>query len=362
LISIALIDIEVQRMLPFQGGRRYLLDRTVETLGLLYKTHWPFYQYTTARCARRSHFHDRLKEEGAVYGELAGWERPNWFAPKGVTPEYEYSYGKQNWFPHTARECLATRDAVALYDQSTMTKFMVEGRDALAVLESISCNRIDVPLNKVVYTQWLNERGGIEADLTVTRTGETQFMVVSAAPTQLRDFTYLRRHAERAGHCFVSDLTAGLPMLGLMGPKSRAVLQKAAPHTDFSNEAFPFGTSQIVEIGYAPVRASRITYVGGTGLGAVHPRRVRTACVRAASPCWRGVRAHTRRHACDERVSNGERLSPLGRRYQHRGHEPRSGPWFRGRLGQALSLPRQGSAAPPEGGRSAEEAPGAGPA
>jgi 4-methylaminobutanoate oxidase (formaldehyde-forming) len=260
-----LVDIEVQRMQPFQGGRRYLHDRTVETLGLLYKTHWPFYQYTTARGARRSPFHDRLKEAGAVHGELAGWERPNWFAPTGVTPEYEYSYGQQNWFPHTARECRATRDAVALYDQSTMTKFMVEGRDALAVLETISCNRIDVPLNKVVYTQWLNERGGIEADLTVTRTGETQFMVVSAAVTQLRDFTYLHRHAERAGHCFVSDLTAGLPMLGLMGPKSRAVLQKAAPHTDFSNEAFPFGTSQIVEIGYAQVRASRITYVGELG-------------------------------------------------------------------------------------------------
>ena len=212
-----------------------------------------------------AYFFDKLKEEGAVYGELAGWERPNWFAPEGVAPQYEYSYGKQNWFPHTAAECRATRDGVALYDQSTMTKFMVEGRDALKVLESISCNRIDVPLNKLVYTQWLNERGGIEADLTVTRTGEAQFMVVLAAATQFRDFTYLRRHVERAEHCFVSDLTAGIQMLGLMGPKSRALLQKAAPHTDFSNEAFPVGTSQIVEIGYAQVRASRITYVGELG-------------------------------------------------------------------------------------------------
>ena len=260
-----LVDIEVQRMLPFQGGRRYLHDRTVETLGLLYKTHWPFYQYTTARGARRTPFHDRLKEEGAVYGELAGWERPNWFAPKGVAPEYEYSYGKQNWFPHTARECRATRDGVALYDQSTMTKFMVEGRDALKVLETMSCNRIDVPLNRLVYTQWLNERGGIEADLTVTRIGESRFMVVSAAVTQQRDFNHLRCHAERAEHCFVADLTAGLPMLGVMGPRSRELLQKVAPHTDFSNDAFPFGTSQLVEIGYAPVRASRITYVGELG-------------------------------------------------------------------------------------------------
>ncbi|MEJ8815621.1 FAD-dependent oxidoreductase [Variovorax ureilyticus] len=260
-----LVDIEVQRMNPFQGTRQYLHDRTVETLGLLYKTHWPFYQYTTARGARRSHFYEYLKEDGAVYGELAGWERPNWFAPKDVKPEYEYSYYKQNWFPHCAAECRATRDSVALYDQSTMTKFMVEGRDALKVLETISCNKIDVPLNKLVYTQWLNDRGGIEADLTITRTGECQFMVVSAAATHFRDLSYLRRHVDAADHCFVSDQTAAIPMLGVMGPRSRELMQKAAPQTDFSNAAFPFGTSQIIEIGYAQVRASRITYVGELG-------------------------------------------------------------------------------------------------
>jgi len=260
-----LVDIEVQRMHPFQGTRAYLRDRTTETLGLLYKTHWPFYQYESARGARRTAFHDRLLAEGAVYGELGGWERPNWFAPEGVERRYAYSYGRQNWFAHTAAECRATRDAVALYDQSTMTKFMVSGRDALAVLEKLSANRIDVPVGKLVYTQWLNERGGIEADLTVTRLAEDEFMVVSAAPTHFRDLSYLRRHAAEAAHCFVSDHTAGLPMLGLMGPNSRAVLQQAAPGTDFSNEAFPFGTSQIVEIGYAQVRASRITYVGELG-------------------------------------------------------------------------------------------------
>lgn len=260
-----LVDIDVRRMSPFQGTRQYLHDRTVETLGLLYKTHWPYYQYTTARGARRTPFYEVLKAEGAVYGELSGWERPNWFAPKGVKREYEYSYFRQNWFDHCAAECLATRDAVALYDQSTMTKFMVEGRDALRVLETISCNKIDVPLNKLVYTQWLNDRGGIEADLTITRTGEQQFMVVSAAVTHFRDLSYLRSHAESAGHCFVADHTSGLPMLGVMGPRSRALLQRVAPHTDFSNEAFPFGTSQMIEIGYAQVRASRITYVGELG-------------------------------------------------------------------------------------------------
>ncbi len=260
-----LVDIDIQRMNPFQGTHKYLEDRTVETLGLLYKTHWPFYQYTTARGARRTHFHDKLKAQGAVFGELSGWERPNWFAPQGVEPKYEYSYGKQNWFSHTAAECRATRDSVALYDQSTMTKFIVEGRDALKVLETVSANRIDVPLDKLVYTQWLNERGGIEADLTITRTGEQQFMVVSAAATHSRDLSYLRRHVEGADHCFLVDQTAAIPMLGVMGPQSRQLLQKVSPRTDFSNESFPFGTSKIIEIGYAQVRASRITYVGELG-------------------------------------------------------------------------------------------------
>ena len=260
-----LVDVEVQRMNPFQGTREYLKDRTTETLGLLYKTHWPFYQYTSARGARRSAFYDRFKEEGAVYGELAGWERPNWFAPKGTTRKYEYSYGKQNWFHHTGAECRATRDAVALYDQSTMTKFIVEGRGALSVLETLSANKIDVPLNKVVYTQWLNPSGGIEADLTVTRLAEQQFMVVSAAATHSRDISYLRRHVEAADHCFLSDQTAGIAMLGLMGPKSRDVLKRASPCTDFSNDRFPFGSSQLIELGYAQVRASRITYVGELG-------------------------------------------------------------------------------------------------
>lgn len=260
-----LIDIDVQRVQPFQGTKQYLTDRTVETLGLLYKTHWPHYQYTTARGARRTHFYEQLKAAGAVYGELAGWERPNWFAPAGVLPEYQYSYGKQNWFSHTASECLATRDSVAMYDQSTMTKFLVDGRDALTVLETISANRIDVPVGKLVYTQWLNSQGGIEADLTITRLSEQQFMVVSAGATQSRDLSYLKRHAASVDHCFVVDQTAAIPMLGVMGPNSRDLLQRVAPDTDFSNTAFPFGTSKMIEIGYAQVRASRITYVGELG-------------------------------------------------------------------------------------------------
>jgi len=260
-----LIDVDVQRMQSFQGSSAYRYERTVESLGLLYQMHWPFYQYRSARGAKRSPFYDRLKAQGAVYGEMGGWERPNWFAPKDTEPVYQYSYYRQNWFNHTASECRATRDSVALYEQSSMTKFILEGRDALNVLERLSCNLIDVPPGRVVYTQWLNERGGIEADVTITRIAEQQFMVVSSAFSHTRDFAHLRRAIEQGSHCFLTEQTAALPMLSLMGPNSRMLLQRLAPQTDFSNQAFPFGHSKRIEIGYAEVRASRITYVGELG-------------------------------------------------------------------------------------------------
>jgi 4-methylaminobutanoate oxidase (formaldehyde-forming) len=259
-----LIDVDVRRMLPFQGCKRYLHDRTVEGLGLLYAMHWPFYQYKTARGARRTPFHERLVEAGACMGETAGWERPNWYAPEGVEPVYDYAYGRQNWFEHCAAECRATRDAVALFDQSSFTKFLVQGKDACAVLNRICANNVDVAPDRIVYTQWLNERGGIEADLTVTRLSESEFMVVSTGAGQTRDLAWLRAHTPDDAHCFITDVTSGIPMLGLMGPNARALLSSVSD-ADFSNEGFPFGQSREIEIGYAKVRASRITYVGELG-------------------------------------------------------------------------------------------------
>jgi 4-methylaminobutanoate oxidase (formaldehyde-forming) len=176
-----LADVDIRRAMPFQSNRRYLHDRTVETLGLLYAMHWPYYQYQTARGARRTALHDRLIAAGACMGETAGWERPNWFAPKGVEPRYEYSYGRQNWFEHCGTECRAVRDAVALFDQTCFAKYLVQGRDACAVLNQLSTSNLDVAAGRIVYTQWLNERGGIEADLTITRLTETQFLVVTSA-------------------------------------------------------------------------------------------------------------------------------------------------------------------------------------
>jgi 4-methylaminobutanoate oxidase (formaldehyde-forming) len=259
-----LIDVDVRRMQPFQSGRRYLRERTTESLGLLYAMHWPFYQFKSARGARRSPFHHTLLEAGAVMGELSGWERPNWFAPDGVEPVYEYSYGRQNWFEHTAAECRAVRDAVGLFDQSSFSKFLVTGADACRVLNRLCANDVDRQPGSVIYTQWLNERGGIEADLTVTRLSEVEFLVVTTAAGQTRDFAWLKRHMPDDARCFAVDVTSGLPMLGLMGPNSRAMLEKLSGE-DFSNEAFPFATSKEIEIGYARVRASRITYVGELG-------------------------------------------------------------------------------------------------
>ena len=263
-MPVDLVDVDVRRMHPFQATRAYLRDRTTETLGLLYAMHWPHRQYATARGARHSPFHDRLLAMGAVMGEAAGWERPNWFAPEGVAAEYRYSWGRQNWFDHTAAECRAVRDAVALFDQSSFAKFLVEGADACAVLNRASVAEIDVPVGRVVYTQWCNETGGIEADLTVTRLAETRFLVVTSAASQTRDLAWLRRYPTPDTRCTIVDVTSGLPMLGLMGPSSRALLEKLSG-VDLSDAAFPLATSREIEIGYARCRASRITYVGELG-------------------------------------------------------------------------------------------------
>ena len=254
--------IEVRRMHPVQGTRAYLADRTTESLGLLYALHWPFRQPRTARGARRSPFHDRLLAAGACMGELAGWERPSWF---GHAPATEtHSYRNPSWLVHTARECEAVRDRVALFDQSSMAKFRVLGRDACTILNRLSTANIDREPGRVIYTQWLNPQGGIEADLTITRLAEDDFLVVTSAGSQIRDRAWLQASIEPREHCSVIDVTSGLPMLGLMGPASRALLERLSGE-DCSNAGFAFGTSREIEIGYAIVRASRITYVGELG-------------------------------------------------------------------------------------------------
>ena len=257
-------SVDVRRNMPFQINRKYLRERVSESLGLLYATHYPFKQYETARGVRRSAIHDRVAAAGACHGEAFGWERPNWYGDPGSTPKYEYSYGRQNWFENCAAECKAVREAVGLFDQSSFAKFRLEGRDAVRVLNRVCANEVDVAPGRLIYTQWLNEKGGIEADLTVTRLTDTAFLIVTGAESETRDFNWLRRHIPDDAHAVLTNISSGMGVISIMGPMSRALLQSISPN-DLSNEAFPFATSQEIELGYAIVRASRITYVGELG-------------------------------------------------------------------------------------------------
>jgi 4-methylaminobutanoate oxidase (formaldehyde-forming) len=213
---------------------------------------------------RKSTLHDRLAAAGACFGEVAGYERANWFAAPGTEPRYEYSYGRQNWFDLSAAEHRAVREQVGLFDQSSFAKFVLKGADAAAVLGRMCANEVDVPIGKVVYTQWLNARGGIEADLTVTREADDAYLIVSACATQTRDFHWLSRSIPDAARAVALDVSSAYAVVGLMGPRSRDLLA-ILTDADLSTAAFPFATSQIIDLGYARVRASRITYVGELG-------------------------------------------------------------------------------------------------
>ncbi len=256
-------EVDIRRAQPFQKNRRYLRERVTETLGLLYADHWPYRQVATARGVRRTPLHEHLKARGAVFGEVAGWERANWFARDDQPREYRYGWGRQNWFENRAAEHMAVRTGVGLFDMSSFGKIRVEGRDACAFLERVCANRIDVPVGRIVYTQMLNARGGIESDLTVTRLSETAFLLVVPGATLQRDLAWLRRHL---GDSFavVTDVTAAEAVLCVMGPRAREVMQVVSP-ADFGNAAHPFGTAREVELGLGMVRAHRITYVGELG-------------------------------------------------------------------------------------------------
>ena len=261
--TMDLWEVDVRRFHEYQNNRRYLHDRTVESVGLLYGMHWPHRQPETARDARRSPLHDRLASKGAAFGVVAGWERPNWYAPEGVAPEYEYSYGRQNWFLFSAEEHKAVREAVGLFDQTSFAKFLLQGRDAERVLQRLCANDVAVPPGRTVYTAMLNDRGGIEADLTVTRLAEDRYMIVTSGSMAVRDSGWIEGHIGET-HAFLTDVTSGYAVLGVMGPRSRELLSSLTD-ADMSGEGFPFLASREIEIGYAVVRASRITYVGELG-------------------------------------------------------------------------------------------------
>lgn len=256
-------DVDISRMQPFQGNKKYLFERSKETLGLLYADHYPYRQKASARGIRRSPFHSQLLEKGAVMGELAGWERANWYAERDQKREYEYSWKRQNWFENSAQEHRAVRENIGIYDMSSFGKIRVEGSEACEFLNYISGANCDVPIGKIVYTQFLNEDGGIEADVTVTRLSELSFMVVTPAATRLADQTWMLRHSINF-NIVIIDVTSAEGVLAIMGPNSRKLLAQISS-ADLSNKNNPFGTAQEVEIGMGLARIHRVSFVGELG-------------------------------------------------------------------------------------------------
>jgi 4-methylaminobutanoate oxidase (formaldehyde-forming) len=264
LPDVDVSEIDISRMLPFENNPTYLKNRTVEMLGFMFKEPFPNRVPESARNARKSAFHDRLAELGAYFSVYAGWEYPAWFAPQGVEPKVEYSWGRQNWFEYSAAEHRAAREGVSVMDYSVMGKVLMQGKDAEGVLNRICANNVAVPAGRTVYTQWLNERGRIEADLTVTRLAEDKFLILSGDGTLTQVQAWLRRNTPPGAHASFTNITSAYSVLNIQGPKSREFLSQVT-HADLSNESFPFLSMQEIDIGYAPVIAIRITYVGELG-------------------------------------------------------------------------------------------------
>jgi 4-methylaminobutanoate oxidase (formaldehyde-forming) len=257
-------EVDPRRVMPHETNRRFLEQRVTETLDLAYAVHWPFEQRRSARPLRRSALHACTVRAGAVFGELLGWERPNWYARPGDDREEAQDWDRPSWFRRSAEEHEAVRSGVGLFDISSYGKVLVQGRDAIVLLQRVCANDVDVPIGRIVYTQWLDDFGGIQADVTVTRLGEQEFLVLTAPATAYRDLAWLRRAVGDDMWATVTDVSGTLAMVSLMGPDSRTFLQ-GLTDCDLSSDAFPFGTSREIDLGLGFVRATRITYVGELG-------------------------------------------------------------------------------------------------
>ena len=257
-------DVDIRRMQPCQNNKSFIIDRTSESLGIAYKMHWPNRQWETGRNIKKSVLHDRLEKKGACFGESAGWERANWYALKDEEPEYKYDFGKQNWFNNNALEHTAVRTSVGLFDQSSFQKILFQGKDAEKILNYLSTSNMSVDNGTIVYTQFLNTIGGVEADLTITRLEEEKYMIITAAFTATHVKAWIHEHTPDNAHCFLTDISGSYAMLNLQGPQSRNLLTKISSG-DFSPNNFPFGTMQSIEIGYQSAMAMRISYTGELG-------------------------------------------------------------------------------------------------
>ncbi|HWW32598.1 MAG TPA: aminomethyltransferase family protein, partial [Steroidobacteraceae bacterium] len=229
------------------------------------KCHYPFMSLATARGVRKSPFHQRLAEAGAYFREVSGWESPDWYGDPGTTPDPgPLTWGPPSWFGRWREEHRAARENVIVMDMSFMGKFLVQGRDAGRCLNHISGNQVDGPAGVITYTQWLNETGRLEADLTVTKLGDERYLVVVTDTMVRHAETWMRRHLPDDAHAFVTDVTSAYGQLNVQGPNSRALLERVTA-ADLSNAAFPFRTAREIDIGFARVLCIRITYLGELG-------------------------------------------------------------------------------------------------
>lgn len=259
-----LTAVDIRRFAPFHGNNQWLRDRVSEVLGIHYAVPWPNRELTSARPFRRSALHAQLEQRGALFGSKMGWERPNVFAPADAEPAIEYSWGKQNWVPWCNEEQLATRHAVAVFDETSFGKLLIKGRDAERLLQWLCTADVAVPVGRVVYTGLLNSRGGYEADVTITRIASDEYLYVTSSASANRDRDWIVRHVGADDHVEVVDVTSAYAVLGVMGPRSRELLQSLT-RADMSHAAFPFASSREIDLGHATIRATRITYVGELG-------------------------------------------------------------------------------------------------
>ena len=258
---------DIRRFGRHYRSQRYALARTTEVYSQYYDIHFPGQEREAGRPLRVSAAYPRLRELGAAFGEKSGWERANWFEPNAARGDESLrprGWAGRNWSPAIGAECLATRDAAALFDESSFAKIDVHGPGALAFLDGLCANLIDRPIGSVVYTQLLNRRGGIECDLTVTRLADDRFQLVTGTAFGAHDLGWLRRHLPGDGTVYVDDVTASRACFGLWGPRSRAILQSLTK-TDLAHEAFPYLRAREVSVGYVPCLALRVTYVGELG-------------------------------------------------------------------------------------------------
>ena len=263
--DVDVTGINIDRFHRYQCNPEYRRQRALESLGLVYACHYPDRSPVTARGARQSPFHERLAAQRAHFRDVSGWESPGWYAPEGEAPVADrLTWGRPNWFPWWAEEHRACREGVIAMDMSFMGKFLVQGRDAGDFLDYLSANAVNEEAEKITYTQWLNEDGRLEADLTVIKLDEERFMVVTSDIAHRHTETWMRRHIREDQHVSVTDVTSGYGQLNIQGPRSRELLQSLT-HADLSNEAFPFRTAREIDIGLARVLCVRITYVGELG-------------------------------------------------------------------------------------------------